>query len=326
MFEVSVLSTTFSLEGGEVSSPPSDIKAATTSTITRTSSTPFISTVHDSSCSSSNGPSMSTRRNNIKYSASSRAAATSTRFFDLTSLGPSALLLLGSCATSEVRATAAADATGHATSTATSGADEGVSATPSTKGPQHEEWDKFWLKVAITLIFIAYLLLSYKKHMGNTLDANLRQKADAAKPALDAADEERPPKKEFGPPPPDRDVTKEWTFETLRNYDGDKDRMYIAVCGKVFDVQDSDNFRCDFGYGKLWGGRDATYSLAMLSLKPEDAAKLDWKIDDLPDQNKESLKSWLDHFTKKYTVVGTMKEYADWDFTVLDAFAKKTEE
>ena len=68
------------------------------------------------------------------------------------------------------------------------------------------------------------------------------------------------------------------------------------------------------GYGKLWGGRDATFSLAMVSLDAKDSGKLDWKWADLPEENVKSLKSWREHFAKKYDVVGVLKEYegADW--------------
>eukprot|EP00392_Amoebophrya_sp_AT5.2_P005591 g5600.t1 len=136
---------------------------------------------------------------------------------------------------------------------------------------------------------------------------------------------DRGPKKQFPEPTEARDPEKEWTFASLKEYDGETNRMYIGVCGHVFDVQQSDNFRPDFGYGKLWGGRDATYALAMLSLKPEDAARLDWSLGALADANKESLKSWLTHFEKKYEVVGKLAEYKGWDFSPLDAFAKEEE-
>lgn len=59
---------------------------------------------------------------------------------------------------------------------------------------------------------------------------------------------ERPPKKVF---PPEMKLTpdenRKWTVETLREHDGERHRMFLCVCGKVFDVQDSDNFRPDFG-------------------------------------------------------------------------------
>ncbi|CAD7953884.1 unnamed protein product [Amoebophrya sp. A120] len=173
---------------------------------------------------------------------------------------------------------------------------------------------------------VLWILVSF--NMGNSSVADLIKK-DGGSPSKQepqpeqSGEQERPPKKQFPVPEEgSRDPNYEWTFQTLRDYDGDKNRMYIGVCGLVFDVQESDNFRPDFGYGKLWGGRDATYSLAMLSLKPDDAAKLDWKLEDLPDGNKESLKSWLDHFKKKYTIVGKLAEYDGWDFSPLDAFAK----
>lgn len=73
-------------------------------------------------------------------------------------------------------------------------------------------------------------------------------------------------------------------------------------------------FKTESGYGKLWGGRDATFALAMMSLNPEDASNLTWTWEELPHDNRISLKSWRDHFAKKYPVVGVMKEYDGWDF------------
>lgn len=64
-----------------------------------------------------------------------------------------------------------------------------------------------------------------------------------------------------------------------------------------------------------------------MSLKTEDVGKLDWSLADLDVAKKTALKSWVDHFEKKYKpALGTLKEYADWDFSVLEEFGKKEEE
>merc|ERR1712085_55633 len=96
----------------------------------------------------------------------------------------------------------------------------------------------------------------------------------------------------------------------MGRWNGDTSRMFVGVAGLVFDVQESDNFRPEKGYGKLWGGRDATYSLALLSLKAEDANRLDWTPAELTEQNLKALKSWLMHFQKKYQQVGCLEKYA----------------
>lgn len=106
-----------------------------------------------------------------------------------------------------------------------------------------------------------------------------------------------------------------FTLETLAQWDGIKLPMCVAVCGRVVDVSSSMNFTPVFGYGKLWGGRDASYALAHASLKAEDANVLEWDLEELGDQQKDSLKSFYKHFIEKYPMIGTLKEYEFRDFS-----------
>lgn len=105
-----------------------------------------------------------------------------------------------------------------------------------------------------------------------------------------------------------------FTFETLMRWDGLERPMCIGVCGKVHDVSSSENFEPEMGYGKLWGGKDATHALATASLADDAANNLNWSLEGLEEEHRESLKSWRAHFTGKYPVVGTLNEYAGWDF------------
>merc|ERR1712194_210632 len=123
--------------------------------------------------------------------------------------------------------------------------------------------------------------------------------------------EELGPKKQF-PPLTEADKLGPdvlLTIEELAKWNGIDNRMFVGVCGKVFDVQESENFRPEKGYGKLWAGKDATYSLATLSLKAEDAGKQDYDPHSLSVENLDALKGWFAHFSKKYKVVGKVKEY-----------------
>jgi len=99
------------------------------------------------------------------------------------------------------------------------------------------------------------------------------------------------PKEEF---PAD----KMWTADELRVHDGVEKPMFIAVLGTVYDVSVSENFIPEKGYGKLWGGRDATFALSKMSLEPSDSNKLppEWNLDESTHQEKTSLVSWRDHF------------------------------
>mmetsp|Transcript_6045 Transcript_6045/g.6488 ORF Transcript_6045/g.6488 Transcript_6045/m.6488 type:complete len:203 (+) Transcript_6045:102-710(+) len=112
-----------------------------------------------------------------------------------------------------------------------------------------------------------------------------------------------------------------FTFESLAQWNGVRLPMCLGVCGKVVDVSSSDNFKIGEGYGKLWAGRDTTFSMATVSLKAVDANRLDFKLEDFSELQVKSLAGWYKHFTSKYKVVGTLKEYNDWDFSSIETLA-----
>merc|ERR1711972_98464 len=62
--------------------------------------------------------------------------------------------------------------------------------------------------------------------------------------------------------------------------------------------------------------------MAKVSLKPEDADKMDFSLDDFTEQERTTLAGWYKHFTHKYPVVGTLKEYDGWDFSSVEEEAK----
>mmetsp|Transcript_15914 Transcript_15914/g.40509 ORF Transcript_15914/g.40509 Transcript_15914/m.40509 type:complete len:245 (-) Transcript_15914:194-928(-) len=111
-------------------------------------------------------------------------------------------------------------------------------------------------------------------------------------------------------------------LKTLARFDGVKNPICMAVCGKVIDVSSSDNIKHGEGYGKLWAGKDATYSLATLSLKEEDANTLNFKLSDFTEDQHKALAGWYKHFTTKYNVIGRLKEYEGWDWTSIEEEAK----
>lgn len=112
-------------------------------------------------------------------------------------------------------------------------------------------------------------------------------------------------------------------MQVLKRFDGRKGTpLCLAVCGKVVDVSASENIKFGEGYGKLWAGSDATWALATLSLKAEDANKLDFSLSDLTKDQCTALSGWYKHFTTKYEVVGRLKEYDGWDFSTIHEEAK----
>jgi len=113
-----------------------------------------------------------------------------------------------------------------------------------------------------------------------------------------------------------------FTLATLNKYDGRGAPLCLCCCGKVVNVSASENIKPGEGYGKLWAGRDATYALATLSLKPEEANRMDFKLSDFDADQTKALAGWYKHFTTKYPIVGALKEYEGWDFSSVEELAK----
>lgn len=114
-----------------------------------------------------------------------------------------------------------------------------------------------------------------------------------------------------------------FSLETLKRWNGKERPMLIALCGIVIDVSPSENFIPSHGYGKLWAGKDCTWAMATVSLKAEDANRLDFKLEELEELQFKSLAGWYKHFTEKYRQVGALQELKDWDFSNIIAEAKE---
>mmetsp|Transcript_53484 Transcript_53484/g.124585 ORF Transcript_53484/g.124585 Transcript_53484/m.124585 type:complete len:264 (+) Transcript_53484:62-853(+) len=114
-----------------------------------------------------------------------------------------------------------------------------------------------------------------------------------------------------------------FTLESLQRWNGVELPMLISICGIVVDVSPSENFIPTFGYGKLWAGKDCTWAMATVSLKADDANRLDFSVEDLEEMQFKSLAGWYKHFTEKYRQVGTVEELKDWDFASVKAAAEE---
>lgn len=106
-----------------------------------------------------------------------------------------------------------------------------------------------------------------------------------------------------------------FTLASLKKFDGRTFPMCLGVCGKVVNVSSSENFVPGFGYGKLWAGCETTYSMAKVSLDPTNTNRFDYKLEDFNKGELDALAGWYKHFTTKYPVVGTLREYDGWDFS-----------
>lgn len=109
-----------------------------------------------------------------------------------------------------------------------------------------------------------------------------------------------------------------FTAEALAAWDGVTLPMCFGLCGSVYDVSSSENFVPGFGYGKLWAGKDGTYGLGRNRLVPDDANTFSWSLEeDFSDEERHVLASWHKHFSGRYPVVGTLKEYEGRDWSAI---------
>ncbi|KAF9957133.1 hypothetical protein BGZ70_009613 [Mortierella alpina] len=108
-------------------------------------------------------------------------------------------------------------------------------------------------------------------------------------------------------------VFKEYTPKELAEFDGRTEdtgsRLYTMVLGVVYK-RDPDEHG---PYGNF-AGRDASRGLAKNSFDKSMLTALDAPIDkleDLNDEEKESLSDWAGHFEGKYQLVGKLIENKD---------------
>ncbi|CAO3564868.1 unnamed protein product [Mortierella alpina] len=111
-------------------------------------------------------------------------------------------------------------------------------------------------------------------------------------------------------------VFKEYTPKELAQFDGrtEDTRILMAIQGKVFDVTRGRNFYGPDGPYGNFAGRDASRGLAKNSFDKSMLTALDAPIDkleDLNDEEKESLSDWAGHFEGKYQLVGKLIENKD---------------
>ncbi|KAI1305580.1 hypothetical protein EDD11_004915 [Mortierella claussenii] len=120
------------------------------------------------------------------------------------------------------------------------------------------------------------------------------------------------------PPPAPRPkqptlVFREYTPKELAEFDGrtEETRILMAIQGKVFDVTRGRNFYGPDGPYGNFAGKDASRGLAKNSFDKSMLTPIDGPIDkleDLTDDEKESLGDWAVHFEAKYQLVGKLIE------------------
>ncbi|PHH50449.1 putative steroid-binding protein 3 [Ceratocystis fimbriata CBS 114723] len=81
-------------------------------------------------------------------------------------------------------------------------------------------------------------------------------------------------------------------------------KCYVAIKGIVYDVTGNKSYQPGGAYA-AFAGKDASRALAKVSTKDEDV-KSEWQ--DLTDKEKSTLNDWVTFFSKRYNVVGLVKD------------------
>ncbi|EEQ39579.1 Cytochrome b5-like Heme/Steroid binding domain family protein [Clavispora lusitaniae] len=110
-------------------------------------------------------------------------------------------------------------------------------------------------------------------------------------------------------------VQTKFTPKTLCKFNGSTDpKVFIGIQGTVYDVSTGKAFYGPGGPYENFAGRDASRGLALNSFDPSVLTPIDKPIDtleDLTQEEKESLENWKNHFENKYKVVGTLHNPED---------------
>ncbi|KAJ3078419.1 hypothetical protein HK102_004524 [Quaeritorhiza haematococci] len=111
---------------------------------------------------------------------------------------------------------------------------------------------------------------------------------------------------------PDVVLLKNFTPAELSQFDGLKtNKIYMGVNGRVYDVTRGASF---YGPGGMYGnfaGRDASRGLAKNSFEESMLTPLDQpidKLDDLEEEEWQSLREWAAFFEGKYDHIGFLVE------------------
>ncbi|KKF95892.1 putative steroid-binding protein 3 [Ceratocystis platani] len=95
------------------------------------------------------------------------------------------------------------------------------------------------------------------------------------------------------------------SLESLAEANGaEGSKCYVAIKGIVYDVTGNKSYQPGGAYA-AFAGKDASRALAKVSTKDEDV-KSEWQ--DLTDKEKSTLNDWVTFFSKRYNVVGLVKD------------------
>jgi len=103
-----------------------------------------------------------------------------------------------------------------------------------------------------------------------------------------------------------------YTAKTLEPFNGQNgQRILLAIKGVVYDVTAGRNFYGPNGMYANFAGRDASRGMAKQSFDTEMLTPVDQPLDKLEDLTQEeidNMKGWMEHFSSKYIVCGSLVE------------------
>ncbi|KAK0643115.1 cytochrome b5-like heme/steroid binding domain-containing protein [Cercophora newfieldiana] len=107
--------------------------------------------------------------------------------------------------------------------------------------------------------------------------------------------------------PPKDDLISLEELARATGIDGGK--CYVAIKGIVYDVTGNKAYQPGGSY-HVFAGKDASGALAKTSTTEADVTS-EWK--DLSDKEKSTLNDWVTFFSKRYNVVGKVKDATNFD-------------
>lgn len=101
------------------------------------------------------------------------------------------------------------------------------------------------------------------------------------------------------PPPPVAPGDRDFTTTELVQFDGSdpKKPLYMSILGRVYDVTSGKESFGPSGPYAAFAGHDATYNLAVMTLKKQSVDKFDYVLEQ---DDKECLADWIAYFDSHY--------------------------
>ena len=115
---------------------------------------------------------------------------------------------------------------------------------------------------------------------------------------------------------------RDYTLEDLLDDGKDSKPILFAIDGHILHVTKGWDFYGPGGGYSFLAGRDASRALALMSLEP--ASVDDPRVDDLTDEQRDTLQQWVDKLSQKYQIIGRLIASGAGDEQTAEAAAQKS--